>query len=340
MRSASAGAILVRPPSIRGRTNSQPMRLARSTTATAFVGPCALRSFRPAQILFATPHLPPTCCIAPRRAQVMQDVLQYLRDTTPNTFAKGVTQDYSKYSPHVQFTDPLNNFNGIDRHAANIDFLCDSFVFCDATLDYHDIRVLPPSASPFSDVIRARWSLCMTFRLLPWKPRLLFSGLTDYVVDIDSGQIARHIDFWDSLADSSYFSFPALNDFVSMCLPSYPVPFDVAPDFKLLLRTDSFQIWRFVNPVSLSKISPSSYIYSPSSPVDQDEAVRLVAIAPLPSNPPPSQFVSEMTASLLANVNKSGFATTGTRTFCVRLDSRPPTYHVWVELVGVRLDAN
>lgn len=315
------------------------MHPGRATTTTAFAGPCALRSLRFAQIPCATPHLRTTCCVAPKRAQVMEDVLQYLHDTTPTIFTKGVTPDYSKYSPNVQFTDPLNNFNGIDRHAANIDFLCDSFVFCDATLDYHDIRILPPSASHFPDVIRARWSLCMTFRLVPWKPRLLFTGLTDYVVDVDSGQIARHIDYWDSLADSSFFSFPALRDFVSMCLPTYPVRFDVVPDFKLLLRTDSFQIWRFVNPVSLSKISSSSYIYSLSSSGDQNKAVCLVAVAPLPSKLPSSQFVSEMSESLLANAKKSGFATTGTRTFCVRFDSRPPTYHVWVELVDVHLDA-
>jgi hypothetical protein len=53
----------------------------------------------------------------------------------------------------------------------------------------------------------------MRFKLLPflpWKPSAIFTGITKYDIDLDSGLITRHADEWDSVKNNDYLSLEAL----------------------------------------------------------------------------------------------------------------------------------
>lgn len=45
---------------------------------------------------------------------------------------------------------------------------------------------------------------------LPWKPRVIFTGTSDYVLDVGSGEVIEHVDAWDSLSKEGNEAFPSL----------------------------------------------------------------------------------------------------------------------------------
>lgn len=45
---------------------------------------------------------------------------------------------------------------------------------------------------------------------LPWKPRVVFTGTSDYVLDVGSGEVVEHVDAWDSLSKEGNEAFPSL----------------------------------------------------------------------------------------------------------------------------------
>lgn len=78
---------------------------------------------------------------------------------------------------------------------------------------------------------------------LPWRPQLVFTGQSDYVVDA-SGLVVKHIDYWDSLQDSAFFSVGGLGDLLALCSPG-KVSTTECGGFDVLRRTDVLQIRRF-----------------------------------------------------------------------------------------------
>lgn len=273
---------------------------------------------------------------------VMSKVISRLRDELPNVFS-AETADYSIYSPDVYFEDPLTRFRGTARYIANINFLSRSPVFATAKFHLHDIRVLLQSPS----TVRTRWTLSMTLRAIPWRPRVAFTGQSDYVVDQSSALVVRHIDYWDSVPDSAFFSFPAVADLVRQCGPSSPFSANLVPEFILLRRLASFQIWRFSDDVMLVPEQSASASSSTSPPVfwkiatssDKDVEpvnVRDIAVFPLPTqdrSPSAVRNTAEHFRSQLSNV---AFAKPLPQSFCVHLsDASTSSYQIWVPLSTV-----
>lgn len=286
----------------------------------------------------------------------MQEVMSNLKETLPDILDPKIENDYSKYSAKVSFEDPLTKFNGVKRHAGNVDFLSNSFLFKNTVMVLHDTQILPPITkssfpTPTPDVIRTRWTMYMTVDALKWKPRLYFTGISDYFIDVNTEKIVRHADYWDSLIDeeNSYFSITAMKQVVKMCSPSYPVPTDVLPEFTLLRNLPTYQIWRFnsdivlaplLQPNSLSVYSISTSLSPPPPPSDNSESVRIVAVVPLSSKLPSKEDMSKVVADISEKVKKASYATLGTRSFCVRLNrDSSDLYHVWLELTDARTDA-
>lgn len=108
---------------------------------------------------------------------------------------------------------------------------------------------------------------------LPWKPQLVFTGQSDYVVDA-SGLVTKHIDYWDSLHDSAFFSIGGLVDLFTLCKPGRVCSSDCG-GFDVLRRTDELQIRRFKGDgVRLRKASNSEWRVVDD---DADCVVQLVA---------------------------------------------------------------
>jgi hypothetical protein len=101
------------------------------------------------------------------------------------------------YSQDVQFIDPLNEFQGINKYQNNVDLLAGrtrlgSFLFSDASIAMHSVRivnvgdvingVMSFSSSGDDMRIETRWTLQVTAKSLPWKPRARFTGISLYTL--------------------------------------------------------------------------------------------------------------------------------------------------------------
>ena len=96
-------------------------------------------------------------------------------------------QTYSLYSETVFFKDPMTEFRGVKKYQEMI-ALIDRF-FHNPQLDLHDIQQT-------GERIRTDWTLSWTTPL-PWKPRISISGWSDLTIDLTTGLITQHIDFWN-----------------------------------------------------------------------------------------------------------------------------------------------
>jgi len=116
------------------------------------------------------------------------------------------------YAEDVLFTDPLNKFTGIQKYKDNIKMLKDSPLFTAGKMDLHEVKVVDDTR------VDTRWTLQMTFKPFPWRPRLLFTGTTKYIMNED-GLVVKHLDEWDSLSNNQPVSFEAVLELVSQMLP-------------------------------------------------------------------------------------------------------------------------
>jgi hypothetical protein len=95
-------------------------------------------------------------------------------------------QNYEIYADEVYFKDPLNEFRGIKRYQAMLQFM--SNWFRDVRLDLHEIH-------QNENAIHTEWTLNWTTPL-PWKPRIAIPGRSELTLD-DRQKIISHIDYWN-----------------------------------------------------------------------------------------------------------------------------------------------
>lgn len=183
-----------------------------------------------------------------RIEQVLEEIRQRLEEQLPTLFTSD-SPDYELYSRDVLFEDPLNKFRGEKRYESNISFLKESFIFTEAKFILHSSRILPDRSK-----VRTRWTLQMTVAAFPWKPAVYFTGLSDYIVDMSSKLVVKHVDYWDSLSSSAFFSPSAVADLVSQCSPNGTQPFDMLPPLVPLRRTQRLQVWKFDKDVILEPV--------------------------------------------------------------------------------------
>jgi len=155
----------------------------------------------------------------------------------------------SFYSKNVRFIDPLNNLEGIDKYQANVDLLAGrtflgSLLFKDAFINLHNINT-----TENGDLI-TRWTLRITFKILPWAPTARFTGISVYKLD-EFNKIIEQKDFWDSinLISGQYKSVDkveAVNDFLSQLKPDRDAA-KIAPElpYELLRRTKKYEIRKY-----------------------------------------------------------------------------------------------
>lgn len=101
------------------------------------------------------------------------------------------------YAKDVSFKDPLTELSGTDAYQNNIDMLggktmLGNILFEDASIVLHNIRQTGDRN------LETRWTLKVTAKSLPWKPRAEFTGISAYTLN-DDGKIVRQEDFWDSI---------------------------------------------------------------------------------------------------------------------------------------------
>jgi len=100
-------------------------------------------------------------------------------------------EDFSLYSPSVEFKDPLASYTGIDTYKKALSLLKDSKISNGVRFETHDVSIAG------NGVVRARWTLSAECPLLPWKPRVVFTGVSVYTLNTE-GKVVKHVDIWDS----------------------------------------------------------------------------------------------------------------------------------------------
>lgn len=296
---------------------------------------------------------------------VLEELRQRLEHELPSMFTSD-SANYEMYSRDVLFEDPLNKFRGTKRYASNISFLKESPVFTNAKFYLHSSGILPER-----NVVRTRWTLQMTVAALPWKPTVIFTGLSDYRVDQSSKLVVGHFDYWDSLSSSGFFSPPAVVDLVSQCTPGSVLPFESLPSFVLLRRTQRLQVWKFDSDVTLIPVSnfrvndggEPKTIFQPvlesagttatsnetdfdNRNVSQQNAKRIsrcVAVARVDGDTPSYKEVQSVAQTLRSAVTDAPFTEAADGSWLwvrtiPRGRSRKRVNFVWIELSGVNMD--
>ena len=88
---------------------------------------------------------------------------------------------------------------GIDAYEKNVNMLAGrttlgKILFEDASIQLHKVEQIE------SNKIQTRWTLKVTLKLLPWKPRAKFTGVSVYTLDTkNSNKIIQQDDYWDSI---------------------------------------------------------------------------------------------------------------------------------------------
>lgn len=172
-------------------------------------------------------------------------LIQFLREDLTHLFDdQGI--DQSRYTPNVDFEDPITKHSNLGGYLANIAFLKKVFA---PTFTLLDIR----ATGRFE--ITTRWAMEMkpTFtRLLPgvlqryWNPVLNFTGTSILTVDPYTQRFSSHIDTWDSISNQKYFSLEAFYHVLSQIFDFRRVPLGLeAPRYQLLLKRSEYEVRKY-----------------------------------------------------------------------------------------------
>lgn len=224
-------------------------------------------------------------------ADSQKNLCDALREELPLLFSRGPSSmDKSLYAPDVEFRDPLNRFRGVERYVQNIGFLNSSPVFSGTQLDLHDVWALDQEKADSlgyqGPTVRTRWTLSMVANL-PWRPRISFTGVSDYVMEPQTGEVKSHIDLWDSLdrkANAAFPSLPGVKDVVSQCSFTASSPDqNGSPPYQLLRRADDYVIRRY-GTLTVSDIPRLEIPLDPKISVDNSRNCLVSSSSPLESS--------------------------------------------------------
>lgn len=161
-------------------------------------------------------------------------LVEFLYDDLPHLFdEQGI--DRTMYDNRVVFRDPITKHDTIDGYLFNIRFL--KLLFR-PNFYLHFVR----QTGPFE--ITTRWTMAMKFILLPWKPELVFTGISIMGVNPLTQKFCSHVDLWDSIENNEYFSFEGLVDFLKQ-LRIYKTPDLDTPEYLVLKRTANYEIRKY-----------------------------------------------------------------------------------------------
>lgn len=162
---------------------------------------------------------------------LMQQLVEFLQEDLPHLFdEQGITKE--QYEPYVDFRDPITRYSSIDGYLFNIQML--RYLFR-PKFELHSVKQSGPSE------ITTRWTMTMKFALLPWRPELIFTGVSVMGINPTTGKFLSHVDYWDSIKDNEYFSLEGVVDLVKQ-LRYYKTPDLETPKYMVLKRTSLYEI--------------------------------------------------------------------------------------------------
>ncbi|WCJ29708.1 SOUL heme-binding family protein [Euphorbia peplus] len=174
---------------------------------------------------------------APATSSAAVDVkklVHFLYDDLPHLFDdQGI--DTTAYDERVKFRDPITKHDTISGYIFNIALL--KLIF-KPLFFLHSVK----QTGPYE--ITTRWTMVMTFMLLPWKPELVFTGTSIMGINPETGKFCSHLDLWDSIENNDYFSAEGLWD-VFKQLRIYKTPDLETPKYEILKRTANYEVRKY-----------------------------------------------------------------------------------------------
>ncbi|KAF7135995.1 hypothetical protein RHSIM_Rhsim08G0067400 [Rhododendron simsii] len=164
----------------------------------------------------------------------VERLVGFLYEDLPHLFDdQGI--DRTAYDERVKFRDPITKHDSISGYLFNIALLKKIFR---PDFQLHWVK----QTGPFD--ITTRWTMVMTFALLPWKPELVFTGTSIMGINPETGKFCSHVDFWDSITINNYFSSEGLMDVIKQ-LRIYKTPNLDSPKYQILKRTANYEVRKY-----------------------------------------------------------------------------------------------
>ncbi|KAK7328450.1 hypothetical protein VNO77_22556 [Canavalia gladiata] len=183
-----------------------------------------------------TSWLFPTACVSFQPPSTVVNNRQHLQ--TPKSGRLGLKAQFSlmEQGPPKSTTHRMQQLVG---------FLKDDLphLFDDQDTIQTSIAVALDQTGPYE--ITTRWTVGMTYVLLPWKPELVLTGTSVMGVDPENGKFCSHVDYWDSIQKNEYFSFEGLWDIIKQLLMVYKTPELESPKYRILKRTAHYEVRRY-----------------------------------------------------------------------------------------------
>ncbi|KAJ9538753.1 hypothetical protein OSB04_031486 [Centaurea solstitialis] len=178
--------------------------------------------------------------IPPKSSKIdVERLVDFLYEDLPHLFDdQGI--DRTAYDEQVKFRDPITKHDSISGYLFNISML--KLVFS-PNFQLHWVK----KTGPYE--LTTRWTMEMTFSLLPWKPLLVFTGTSVMGVNPENGKFCSHVDYWDSLKNNEYFSSEGLVDLIKQ-LRIYKTPDLETPKYQILKRAATYEVRKY-NPFTI-----------------------------------------------------------------------------------------
>ncbi|KAF8406988.1 hypothetical protein HHK36_006109 [Tetracentron sinense] len=161
-------------------------------------------------------------------------LVDFLYEDLPHLFDdQGI--DRTMYDERVRFRDPITKHDTISGYLFNIHLLKRLF---SPDFQLHWVK----QTGPYE--LTTRWTMVMSFILLPWKPELVFTGTSVMGINPQTQKFCSHVDYWDSIEKNDYFSLEGLWDVVQQ-LRIYKTPELESPKYQILKRTANYEVRKY-----------------------------------------------------------------------------------------------
>ncbi|XP_043726191.1 uncharacterized protein LOC122672767 [Telopea speciosissima] len=161
-------------------------------------------------------------------------LVEFLYDDLPHLFDdQGI--DRTMYDELVRFRDPITKHNTVDGYLFNIALLK---ILFQPDFQLHNAKQTGPCE------ITTRWTMVMKFMLLPWKPELVFTGISIMGINPETQKFCSHVDIWDSIENNDYFSVEGLWDVIRQ-LRIYKTPDLESPKYQILKRIANYEVRKY-----------------------------------------------------------------------------------------------
>ncbi|XP_027175141.1 uncharacterized protein LOC113774729 [Coffea eugenioides] len=170
----------------------------------------------------------------PTSVNDVERLVGFLYEDLPHLFDdQGI--DRTAYDERVDFRDPITKHDTLSGYLFNIATL--KLLFR-PQFQLHWVK----QTGPYE--ITTRWTMVMTFMLLPWRPELVFTGTSVMGINPKTNKFCSHVDYWDSIKNNDFFSIEGLMDVLKQ-LQIYKTPELETPKYQILKRTATYEVRKY-----------------------------------------------------------------------------------------------